>query len=38
MSKNTMSCFRDEGHRIPDARANELLGRYYRKGYELPKV
>jgi predicted dehydrogenase len=37
-SQEKMSCFRDEGHRIPDARANELLGRYYRKGYELPKV
>ncbi len=31
-------CFKDAEKTIPDPVANKLLGREYRKGYELPKV
>jgi len=31
-------CFTDRELRTPDAQANALLGREYRKGYELPAV
>ncbi len=31
-------CFRDAAHKTPDADANALLGREYRKPWELPKV
>lgn len=33
-----VTCFKDRGLTIPDAEANLLLGREYRKGYELPTV
>jgi hypothetical protein len=31
-------CFKDRGLTIEDKEANVLLGREYRKGYELPQV
>jgi hypothetical protein len=33
-----VACFKDRELTIPDAEANLLLGREYRKGYELPTV
>jgi hypothetical protein len=31
-------CYRDPAHKTPDSDANALLGREYRKPWELPKV
>ena len=31
-------CFKDRALKVPDDEANNLLGREYRKGYELPQV
>jgi predicted dehydrogenase len=33
-----VSCFKDAEHKIEDTEANALLGREYRKGFELPQV
>jgi predicted dehydrogenase len=33
-----VACFKDAGLTQEDAEANDLLGREYRKGFELPKV
>ena len=33
-----VACFKDREMTIPDNEANQLLGREYRKGYELPRV
>ncbi len=35
---NKNICCEDQELKIPDAQANALLGRTYRKGYELPEV